>query len=444
MFSDHMVLQRDISVPIWGTAAPGESVTVEFRDQTKRTEADSDGRWRVRLDPLGVGEPGMLTIRGSNRITLRDVLVGEVWIGAGQSNMAGGAGIFSTRDPALAAMLEAAPYPELRLYRGRWKQARASEIYGFSAMLFAFGQPLQKELGVPVGLIVGAVGDSPLIRWLSPEMLDASPACRTALGNRSAADFQEAFRIGDLYANHIAPVIPYAIRGVLWDHGEAGTGTRAIDPFAMTGALIAGWRKAWGQGEFPFLYVQKPSGGGCAWEPNSDAVSRMAKRCTPQPTAPNKSGAGRRRALQIKIMEHPQTAMVTASDLAGGLHPAHKSGYGRRACRVALGFVYGRAVPIYGPVYDSHHIEEGAVRVRFKHVAKGLAFRHGDGLQGFEIAGSDRAYHWADARIDGDTVVVTSPAVAQPVRVRYGWGSKPTWANLFNEDGLPALTFQTD
>jgi sialate O-acetylesterase len=249
-------------------------------------------------------------------------------------------------------------------------------------------------------------------------------------------------KIGDLYAAHIAPVVPYAIRGVLWDQGESGTAVPEIDQFSMMGALIRGWRNAWGQGEFPFLYVQKPSGGGCAWD-QENPVTRMANDFAAQPAATNKDTDGNYRALHIKIMQHPNTAMVTASDLGSGVHPANKSGYGRRACRVALGFVYGRDVEIYGPVYESHAVEGNTIRVRFDHVGQGLAVKHADTLQGFEIAGNDSVFHWADAEIDGDTVVLSSPRVTKPVHVRYGWARNHPWANLFNKDGLPALTFST-
>ena len=187
-------------------------------------------------------------------------------------------------------------------------------------------------------------------------------------------------RVGDLYAAHIQPVVPYAIRGVLWDQGESGTAVRGVDQFTMMGALIAGWRKTWGQGNFPFLYIQKPSGGGCAWEPKENPVTRMANPFTAQPDRPNKPGDGLYRELHIRIMQHPNTAMVTASDLGSGVHPLNKSGYGQRACRVALGFVYGRDVAIYGPVYASHKVEGKTLRVSFKNVGKGLAFRHGQKL----------------------------------------------------------------
>ncbi len=473
MFSDHMVLQREMPVAIWGTAEAGEKVTVAFRDQKKEAKADKDGKWLVRLDALKVGKAGKLTVSGTNKVEFSDVLVGEVWIGSGQSNMAGGTGGYARRDEVLAAMVKAGPYPKLRLYRGGWKESTPANINGMSALLFSFGQPLQKELDVPVGLIVGAVGGTPSGRWLSPEMLEADAACQALLTKSGSAGgqkkYKEAlakweeaakaakaagkrpprkprgpFRAGDLYARHIKPVIPYTMRGVLWDQGESGTAVREIDQFTMMGALIKGWRKAWGEGEFPFLYIQKPSGGGCAWDAKgSNPVTRMANVFAAQPGKVNGAGDGARRALHIRIMQHPKTAMVSASDLGSGIHPLNKSGYGRRACRVALGFVYGRDVAIYGPVYASHKVDGGKVRVSFSHVGKGLAFRGGEKLQGFEIAGADGAYQWADAKIDGEAVVLSSAKVAKPVNVRYAWSKNHPWANLFNKDGLPALTFRT-
>ena len=169
----------------------------------------------------------------------------------------------------------------------------------------------------------------------------------------------------------------------------------------------------------------------------------MADAFTEQPANPNGAPHGRYRELHIRIMQHPNTAMVTASDLGSTVHPLNKSGYGQRACHVALGFVYSRDVEIYGPVYDSHVVEGDKIRVRFRHLGKGLATKHGERLQGFEIAGGEGLYHWAEAEIDGDTVVVSCPGVPKPDYVRYGWARQHTWANLFNKDGLPALTFTT-
>lgn len=489
MFSDHMVLQREMPVAIWGTADAGEKVTVAFAGQTKQAVADKDGKWKLRLAAMKVsdkgrefvvksslrGPQGKQSEVGNGKLTMKDVLVGEVWVGSGQSNMAGGTGGYARRDEVLAAMVKAGPYPQLRLYRGGWKESTAANINGFSAIMFSFGQPLQKELDVPVGLIVGAVGGTPSGRWLSPEMLAADAACQALLKKSGAADSQKKykealakweeavkaakaakkrpprkprgpFRAGDLYARFIKPVVPYTMRGVLWDQGESGTKVPGVDQFTLMGALIKGWRKAWGEGDFPFLYIQKPSGGGCAWDPKGDnPVTRMANAFAAQPAKVNGAGDGAYRELHIRIMQHPKTAMVSASDLGSGIHPSNKSGYGRRACRVALGFVYGRDVAIYGPVYKSHEVVGNTVLVSFKHVGNwGLAVRGGEKLQGFEIAGADGVYQWADANICiGNTVILTSAKVAKPVNVRYGWGRNHPWANLFNKDGLPALTFRT-
>ena len=471
MFSNHMVLQRDMAVPVWGMAAPGDKITVAFRDQKKTAEADKDGKWLVRLDAMKVGEPGKMTVSGgAGPIVFDDVVVGEVWLGSGQSNMSYGTRYFTKRDPVLKAMAEGGPYPKLRLYSGGRRGWVPSN--GGSALLFCFALPLQKELDVPVGRILGAKSGTPSVRWLSPEMLAADEACQASLKKAGIVDFKaadakalaewekaaeiakkagkraprkpkmELSKAGDLYAKYIKPVVPYAIRGVLWDQGEGGTAVPAIDQYTMMGALIKGWRKDWGQGDFPFLYIQKPSGLGCAWDAN-DPVTNKAEKFQGQPANPNAANAGAGRELYIRIMGHPNTAMVTASDLGGGTHPTNKSGYGARACRVAMGFVYGKQVEYYGPIYDSHSVERKAIRVKFTHAA-GLAVPDGQKLQGFEIAGADGAYQWAQAKIDGVCVVVSSDKVPAPVNVRHGWSGRRSWANLFNSAHLPALTFRTD
>jgi len=477
MFGNHMVLQREMPVPIWGTADPGQKVTVSFRDQKKETTAGEDGKWSVKLDPLKVGSPGKLTVAGKTTLVLSDVLVGDVWLGSGQSNMSRSVGRFAGGDEVLAAMAKAGPYPNLRLYKGDWKIAAPDEIGGFSAIMFSFGVPLQKELDVPVGLIVGAVSGTASGRWLSPEMLLANPELtkivesdekgKTLLEEikaypKTLAKWEEAAKqaeadgkpspekpgppghIGDLYARLIEPVVPYAIRGVIWDQGEHGMGVPGVyHQFPVMHALIQGWRKAWGQGDFPFLCVQKPSGGGCAWDARGNPLTRMASKFVPQPTEPNPPGNGNWRCGQVRLVDLPKTAVVIASDLGGGIHPADKSSYGRRSCDVALSYVYGSNTPIYGPLYDSHEVEGKQIRVRFKHVGKGLVARHGDKLQGFEIAGEDHPWYWAEARIEGDTVVVSSDKVPHPVHVRYKSHNSCSWANLFNKDRWPAFAFNT-
>lgn len=486
VFSDHMVLQRDLDVPIWGQAAANEEIRVQFREQSKTTKADDQGRWLLRLDPIEAGGPDPLVVQASNTIRLEDVLVGDVWVGSGQSNMAGGTSSYAKNDAVLAE-LAARSYPHLRLCRGNgggWQAADETSIPRFSALLFSFGQRLQEDLDVPVGLIVGAVGGTPSGRWLTQEMLDVDAPSQIALKHAVEADsleqrqaaYERALtaweqavevakregnreprkpsppvavgqvrngRIGDLYEVNIQPVVPFGIRGVLWDQGESGTAIEGLDQFHSMGTLIRGWRRAWGQDEFPFLYVQKPSGGGCAWD-QANPVTREADKFEPLPANPSQGGEGGYRGLHIRIMQHPETAMVTARDLGSGVHPINKSGYGQRAAQVALGFAYVQPVEIYGPLYESHTVEGDQLRVKFSHVGKGLAWKHGECLQGFAIAGEDRVFHWADAEIDGDAVILSSEAVAKPIAVRYAWDRRCPWANLFNKDGLPAITFRSD
>ncbi len=495
ILSSHMVLQRELPVPIWGTAAPNEKVTVKFRTQEKTATANDKGDWSIKLDPLTAGGPDPLTVSGANSLTLEDVLVGEVWIGSGQSNMAGRVNGYAKGDPGLVNLVEAAPYPQIRLAQatGGWKLADKAGCEGFSAILLPFGVKLNQELKVPVGLMLGAVGGTPSGRWLSEEMYLADALCQeqakkslaaynpekakadydaavkkwevaTAAFNAEKAEKEakkEAFakkapnkpqppvepgksrggRFGDLYAQHIEPMVPYAVRGVLWDQGESQTAVEGVDQFAVMGALIKGWRKTWGI-EFPFLSVQKPSGGGPAFD-SADPVTNRADKFAPLPKDVPAAMATYP-MLHLKLREHPQTFLVQAADLGSGIHPTNKSGYGYRSAQVALGGVYGQKVAIYGPTYKSHAVEEGTVRVKFDHVGKGLVQKHGDALQGFALAGSDGSFHWATAKIDGDSVILSSPQVPKPTAVRYSWAHPAPWANFFNADGLPAVPFTTD
>jgi sialate O-acetylesterase len=484
ILSSHMVLQRDMAVPIWGTAKPGEKVVVKFRDQELATEAGKDGKWAVKLAALKAGGPDKLTVSGANTLTLDDVLVGEVWIGSGQSNMAGPANSYAKGDPGLTKLLEVAPYPQVRLAsaNGGWKVADKTNSAAFSALLLPFGVRLQQELGVPVGLMLGAVGGTPSGAWLSEEMFNADPLCKEqtekaiatynpekakeahelalkkweAAAEKAKAENKKApvkpvmppppgkirsGKFGYLYDPFIKPMAPFAVRGVLWDQGESGTAVEGVDQFAVMGALIKGWRKAWGQ-DFAFLTVQKPSGGGPAFDPE-DPVTDKADKFTPLP-AQVPMDANQYRELHLHLPRHPNTFLVTASDLGSGIHPTNKSGYGYRSARVALGGVYGRKVEIYGPTYKTHTVEGDKVRVNFSHVGGGLKFKHGAKLQGFAIAGADKKFYWADAVIEGDNVVLSSPMVTKPEAVRYAWAPTHTWANLFNADGLPALPFKVD
>ena len=481
VFSDHMVLQRDMAVPVWGTAEPGELVTVKFRDQAQTVTAGADGQWQIKLKPLKAGGPDKLVV---NTVTNEDVLVGEVWVGSGQSNMQQGSIGYTNSDSVLAAAVAAAPYPKIRLVRAKrkWQEATQPNIAGYSALLFSFGLQLQKELDVPVGLMIGAVGGTPSGHWLSAEALKNDAACQRLIQKYAATfNFEEALekykveaakwevadaqaqtnhtprpnrpihpvkpgetsggKVGYLYEAHIQPFQPYSIRGVLWDQGEAGTALGGVDQFTLMGALISGWRKEWNAGSFPFIYVEKPSGGGCAWD-HENPVTKNGEKFVPLP--PQVPNDGQSVETHIKIMTYPNTAMAISSDLGSGIHPTNKSGYGHRAADVALGFVYGKKIEYYGPLYAAHKIDGAKVRISYTHTGQGLAFKHGEKLQGFALAGADKKFHWAEAAIEGNTVVATCAAVPQPLFIRYAWANNRPWANLFNKEGLPAIPFRTD
>lgn len=496
VFTPHIVLQRGMAVPVWGTAAPGEKVTVAFAGQSKSTTADDRGAWSVKLDALKASaEPRTLTI-GNQKID--DVLVGDVWIGSGQSNMDMVVSSYIANDPVLAEAAKQS-YPQLRLLRKEpnavWEQATPETNPKFSALLFSFGFPLQKELGVPVGLMVGAVGGTPSGFWLSEEMYRSDAACAAAvkafaptykydeLLAKYAVDkakWDEEFakwkplaeaakkegkapppmarapqpvgkagetntgKVGQLFEAFIRPYVGYAIKGVLWDQGESRTNIVGVDQVTLMGALIGGWRKAWGQGDFPWLYVEKPSGGGCAFD-YSQPMNRLAEKFAPLPAAiPNNPDKEYSHVAFEQIMKYSNTHMVISSDLGNGIHPPNKSGYGARAVQVALAVAYDKGNECLGPQLASHNISGGKVTLKFMHCGKGLAFKNGGKLQGFSIAGENKKFVWADAVIEGDSVVVSSKDVPQPAAVRYAWANAFQWANLFNQDGLPAQPFRTD
>ena len=493
-FSDHMVLQRDANVPVWGKAEKRAMVKVSFAGQNKSTKANKAGEWRLQLDPLKASSRNRsMTISSAGKAkTIENVLVGEVWVGSGQSNMAGQAGRYAAKDHTLKKLIASAPYPSIRLMRGGpkpvWEEASEANVSRFSALAISFGEALHRQLDVPVGLIVGAVGGTPSHAWMPEEIFENSERCKKEIAEfaktydavraqkqheAKLAAFEKAAakakaegkkvrgrkprppvnpgestrggKTGGLFDRFIRSSSGYAIRGVLWDQGEAGSGILGLGQYSSMTELIRGWRELWGQGDFPFLFVQKPSGMGNAFS-KKDPITREANAFTKALPDIRRIGVGKSRYIYTRLMLDNENAwMVPASDLGPQVHPINKWGYGNRAAQIALQKVYGTDIQAYGPVYASHRIEGDKVRVTFNESGAGLVAAHADSAQGFALSSDDGKWHWAKAKIAGkNSVVLSSGEVKKPKHVRYAYSGNRTWANLFNMEGLPALSFTTE
>ena len=474
IISDHMVLQRDMADPIWGWADQGEQVTVSIAGQSKTATPDASGRWMVKLDPLKVGDTTTLTVAGKNTITIKDVLVGEVWLGSGQSNMAMGVSRAKDFDKEQAA----AKYPQIRMFlvankaasepqadcEGQWVVCAPDTVGQFSATAYFFGRELHKSLGVPVGLVRSCVGGTPIESWISADAQRSSPELKEyiAAQEKTAAEFnveaakknferqkerwKEAVKkakaagetppraprdpiatrerkgnTGGLFNGMIAPLIPYAIRGMIWYQGEANAQPNKAQFYQyQLPLLVKDWRTRWGEGDFPAAWVQLPN-----FNRAGDYWSIV-------------------REGMLKSLATPHTGMAIAIDVGDpkDIHPANKQAVGARLAMWALGDVYGQKVATSGPLPAGHEVRGREIVVSFSHTDSGLQAK-GDALRGFQIAGADKVWHAATAQISGDKVIVSSAEVSQPVAVRYAWAPNPD-CNLYNGAGLPASPFRTD
>lgn len=457
MFTDHMVFQRDRDVPIWGKADPGEEVRVTFRQQVASTMANGDGVWRVNI-PTGKpsNTPAELVIAGKNLVRLTDVLVGEVWICSGQSNMEYPLNRTRMRGtaPPPEHVVDLATreyttvnYPDIRLLRVEktlttpdlptdgWHRCQGIPAEQFSSVGFFFGKELHEKLRMPIGLIQTAWGGSRIEPWTPPGAYDGSPTLAgDAAGSPGRLDNSP---VGNYYQKLVGPIAPYAARGVIWYQGESNIisgndGMRYFDKFE---ALVRGWRRAWENPQLSFIQVQLVP---YRYSRRNEA---LAHPVTALPELWEAQEAG------LKL---PRVGMVVTLDLAddlGQIHPWNKWEVGHRLALWALAKDYGQQGFAYaGPLYKEVVFRDGKAVVTFDHASGGLKSRDGGKIQGFAIAGADGKFVPAQAEAvdtSGQSVVVWSDAVPAPEAVRYAWHETPI-ANLINGAGLPAGAFRTD
>ena len=474
VFGDHMVLQRDKPVVVWGRGFAGDTIRVTFAGQTKTARTDSSRRWRVELDPLSVSALGRdLTVEqvGGDKAIFSDVLVGEVWLASGQSNMdfyvpgvlQAQTELASANFPTMRMMTVPgkASVEQLDTIGSSWIPATPTYAAGFSAVAYFFARSLVQNLGVPVGIIKASYGGTSAEAWTSPEALSRVPQLKQAMDadlatlaaiaadpvkaadpNRLTLPFA---RSGGLFNAMINPLVPYTMRGVIWYQGESNA-FRADFYSTLLPLMIGDWRARFGQGDFPFYLVQLAN----YYNPAPQPIV-TTKRTT-------EDWVARLREAQLQVAQTvPQTGMIVAIDLGEQtIHPSNKQDVGDRLARLALAKTYGSTNIAYqSPVYASMTREGAAIRVNFTDCPGGLMIASKTGLQPametpgatlakFAIAGADNVFVWADAKIEGDSVVVSSPAVPQPVAVRYAWELNPDGRNLYGRNGLPASPFRTD
>ena len=487
-----MVLQRDQAIPVWGWDDPNIEVSVTFAGQTKTAKTDDFGKWMVKLDAVKANKVGQeLLVKGSSSKVFKDVLVGEVWLCSGQSNME-----WSVNASMNAAEeRKAGTYPTIRHFKvgrgnqafpaedvnGNWSVCSPSTVGNFTAVGYYFARKIHKELDVPVGLIGSNWGGTRVEPWTAPIGFRSVPelkglsekvdswSVKTEAGKKAWQEYlnrikhwtamaedalkenqnvpilpeapgpgkshQEATK---LYNAMIAPLIPYGIRGAIWYQGESN-GNEGISYFHKKNALITGWRKLWKQGDFPFYFVQLAN-----WRQASS---------NPQ----GGDGWAKVREAQTKCLELKNTGMAVIIDIgeAKDIHPRNKQDVGLRLASWALVKDYGKSMVYSGPIYKSHKVEGNKIRIEFEHVGSGLMLGQKQGLKPVTednsgkmkhvaIAGADKKWHWAEAKIEGNSIVVSSDKVISPVAVRYAFSMNPEGANLYNKEGFPASPFRTD
>ena len=489
VIGSNMVLQRDIPVPIWGWASAGEEVTIILSADgesvqpvlTTTAVADAEGNWRIELPAMQAGGPYTLKVTGSNTLELTNVLFGEVWVCSGQSNMQWSVSASKDSEAEIAAGM----YPKIRLFyvprvasgllqhdiAADWHETTPETVANFSAVAYYFGRKLYKNLDVPIGLINTSWGGTRIEPWTPPAGFASVPALaaitkeieeahanyRSRLPEKIKevevwiAETRQALEIGaqltrmpenrhplrhhtrptGIYNSMVHPLVAYAIRGAIWYQGESNL-RDGMRYHKKMKALINGWREVWGQGDFPFYFVQL-------------APFNYSKRFNYSGQDAGHFFLPRIWEAQTATLALPNTGMAVTTDIGNltDIHPRNKQDVGRRLALWALAKDYGRDDVTYsGPLYKSMAVEGNAIRLTFDHIGSGLMSRDEKPLTWFEIAGADKQFVAAQATIDGDTIVVSSDTVVNPVIVRFGWHENAE-PNFMNKEGLPASPFRT-
>lgn len=473
LLGSHMVLQREQPIHLWGWADPGETVTATMNGKSATDTTDNMGHWNIYLPAFEAGGPYTLTIKGTNPIELDDILVGDVWFASGQSNMEmplkgfGGGTVIKNAEEEIRN----ATHPDIRLfhapnrssdfplpdYNAEWTTCTPETATNFSAVAYFFGRDINKDEHVPIGLIDSTWGGTPAEAWVSMEGLSADAglmpvfaewaqmadltAEKPALLRAEKLEDQQAQAAGKpkpmhpwhpapeswqpagLFNGMVAAALNFRIKGVIWYQGESNSGLARANMYEkIFPALITDWRTHWGEGNFPFLFVQLAAFGSSPVE--SYATIREAQR----------------RTLRLT-----DTGMAVAIDIGteNNVHPPDKQDVGARLALAAEALAYGKKVEYSGPMFRETSIEGSHLRVWFTHTTGGLKASGGGALTGFEVAGADHHFVPATAQIDGETVLLTADAVTSPKYARYGWANFPT-VNLVNGENLPASPFTSE
>ncbi len=465
VFGDHMVLQQGQKNKVWGLAEAGEAVTVAINGQNQTATAAADGTWHVFIDPVPVGGPYALTVKGKNEIKFSDVLVGEVWVCSGQSNMQWS--VNNSNDPDIEKL--AAKYPKIRMINfpqvgtqevkwshddRKWMVCTPDTVGGFSAVGYFFARQLHQTLGVPVGMINNAWGGSACEAWIRRDVLNADPLYKPLMDRWTQMESKYAelvakgndlndeqkkqlqglqnqmggnSRPANIYSGVLKSHIGYGIKGAIWYQGESNAG-RAYQYRDLFPLMIKNWRDDWGQGDFSFYWAQ------------------LADFQNEQPQPVESAWAELREAQTMTMSKLPKTGEAVIIDIGEGkdIHPKNKVDVGRRLARWALAKDYGVAIPYHSPQYKSHAKADNKIVLTFDHVDGGWRPFDVKEPRGFAIAGEDKKFVWATANLLKDnTIEVYSDQVTNPVAVRYGWADNPV-VNLFDGAGLPLTPFRTD